>query len=93
MAKRKKSVLLRVAIFAFCVYMVCSLFSLQSLYIKKLKEKNAGLDQMDTLQYEVEELENLLKNGNDTELIEKAARERLGYSYPNEQIYQDSTRY
>jgi cell division protein FtsB len=37
----------------------------------------------------LEEKLNLLSTSTEKELIEKAARERLGYVYPNEQIFVD----
>jgi cell division protein FtsB len=36
-----------------------------------------------------EEILYLLDSGNEKDLIEKAARERLGYYYPDEVSYQD----
>jgi len=40
-------------------------------------------------QTEIDELEKLLDNGSHAELIERAARERLGYVYSDEQIFID----
>ena len=47
-----------------------------------------GLDPKETT-IKVEELTRLLEEGDEKELIEKAARERLGYVYPNEQVFID----
>ena len=35
------------------------------------------------------ELESLLENGSHDELVERAAREKLGFVYANEEIYED----
>ena len=37
----------------------------------------------------MEELKALLEDGSKTKIIDKAARERLGYVYPDEQIFID----
>ncbi|MBQ0110723.1 MAG: septum formation initiator family protein [Oscillospiraceae bacterium] len=39
----------------------------------------------------IEELQKMLDNGDEQEFIEKAARERLGYVYPDEQVFIDPT--
>ena len=53
---------------------------------KILAEKQA---QISELQVSNEELSELLNNGSQKELIERAAREKLGFVYANEEIYED----
>ncbi|MBE6766428.1 MAG: septum formation initiator family protein [Clostridia bacterium] len=90
MAKRKNSVIRRVLLLAVCVYLLYSLGDLQHQLIKQRKELYEKIEERNTLKYEVEEYLNLLENGDDAELIEKAARERLGYSFSDEQIFEEA---
>ncbi len=86
---KNKSVLLRLLIVAFCVYMFISLGGL-------VQELSQSKNTLATVKTEIKETElrleeklNLLSTSTEQELIEKAARERLGYVYPNEQIFVD----
>ena len=88
MAKKRKSVLRRVIVFAACVYLLYSLGDLEHQLLMQRKELNAKIAERNTLRYETEELENLLENGDDAELIIKAARERLGFSRGDEIIFE-----
>ena len=53
---------------------------------RDLAEKQSTLEAKNL---EVSELERLLESGTESQLIERAARERLGYVYPDEQVYVD----
>ena len=84
-----RSILLCILIIAFCVYMF---FSLGGLYkeLCESRETLAGVNaQIDKTEDRIEESKNLLENGTEQELIEKAARDRLGFVYPNEQVFVD----
>lgn len=87
--KQNKSILLRVLIIAFCLYLFLSVGSL----VKELTESRSALSsvQEDIVQTEakVKELEHLTTNGTKEEIIEKAARDRLGYVFADEQVYKD----
>ena len=58
-----------------------------------LSDSRATLNELKTevavRETEIEELEKLLEDGSHSELIERAARERLGYVYSDEQIFID----
>ncbi len=87
--KRKKSIFLRVFILGVCTYMLVTLGGLWN----NLSESRAQLEEL-KLEYEekennIEELKALLNSEDDTQIIEKAARERLGYIYSNEQVFID----
>ncbi len=85
----KKSILLRLLIVAFCAYMLISLASLYS-ELASSRERLAEVQtEIDETALRIEEQSNLLENCTEEELIEKAARERLGYVYPNEQVFVD----
>lgn len=86
---KNRSIFLRLLIVAFCVYM---LFSLGSLVSELTKSSGALAEvetEIDETASRIDEKQNLLENSTEQELIEKAARERLGYVYPNEQIFVD----
>ncbi len=84
-----KSILLRLLIIAFCVYMLISIGSLigelaeskatLAAYQAKIKETDSRID----------EKTNLLENSTTEELVERYARERLGYCFPNEVVFVD----
>lgn len=87
--KRKKSVLWRLLIIGISVYMIVTLVGLWS----DLSDSRATLKELEAQavmkETEIEELEKLLEDGSHSELIERAARERLGYVYSDEQIFID----
>lgn len=87
--KRRKSVILRLLLLAFSVYILISLINYQvqlTNHRRDLAEKQSTLEAKNL---EVSELERLLEGGTESQLIERAARERLGYVYPDEQVYVD----
>ena len=84
----KPSIVLRLLIIVFCAYLIYSLGSL----VVQLKSKNSELASIEKEKVQVEanvlEYYQLL-NGPKEEIIKKAARERLGYAFPNEMVYMD----
>ncbi len=87
--KRNRSVLLRLLIIAFCAYMLISISSL----LGELADSKATLEALKTEIKEtdsrIEEKTNLLENSTPEELVERYARERLGYCFPNEVVFVD----
>lgn len=87
--KRKKSVIVRLIVLGISIYMVATLVGLGN----ELAEVKAELadyeNQRDTLKLTVEEYEVLLESDSHAAIIEKAARERLGFVYSDEEIYID----
>lgn len=88
-AKKNKSIILRVMILGVCVYMIATLAGL----LNKLNESKAKLNKLKeeykTEQNDIAELKTLLSEGSETRIIEKAARERLGYVFSDEQVFID----
>ncbi|MBR6510307.1 MAG: septum formation initiator family protein [Clostridia bacterium] len=86
--KKQRSIIVRVFVLGVCVYMIVTLGSL----LGKLNESRAELkalkEQETQMITEINELRSLLE-GDNNKIIEKAARERLGYIYPDEQIFED----
>lgn len=86
-----KSYVLRFALLAFAIYLVCNCVSLQVELINEKRTLAEEKSRITETQEEIERLNNLLENGNDSEFIEDAARERLGYVFPNEDVYKSVT--
>ena len=87
----KKTIIFPIALLLFSAYMIYAMIMLQTELAenkKILAEKQA---QISELQVSNEELSELLNNGSQKELIERAAREKLGFVYANEEIYEDNS--
>jgi len=86
---QKPSIVLRILIVVFCAYLI---YSLGSLFVE-LNAKNAELADLEIKQAQIEaniaERNTMLEEGTYEEIIEKAARERFGYVFPNETVYMD----
>ncbi len=87
--RQNKSIILRLIVLVFCAYFVVTLAGLWNNLREKQQELATLKLEYDQRVNDVEELKALLSAESDTELIEKAARERLGYVYSNEQIFID----
>ena len=87
--KKKGSIILRIAAVAVSVYMIISLCTLW----QNLVNEQNSLAELEKVKAEkisqIDYLTSLLEGGKDSEIIEKAARERLGYVYADEQVYID----
>ena len=87
--KRKKSVIVRLIVIGVSVYMVASLINLGNQLTEDRNTLTQLQNQRDTIKLENEELSALLDSDSHSAIIEKAARERLGYVYSDEEIYID----
>lgn len=87
--KKNKSIFLRFFVLIFCAYFTVTLASLWKELDAKNKELAVAIKQHETLLNDVKELKTLLNSDNNSEIIEKAARERLGYIYSDEQLFID----
>lgn len=86
---KNKSLVLRFVVLAVCGYMIISLCSLWGELVGSLAEKQVLIEQRNEKQAQINELKTLLCDGTEEQIIEKAARERLGYVYANEQVFID----
>lgn len=87
--KTQKSIVLRLLVVAVCLYL---LISLGGLYKELVSGKNELAEveaQKAETQLNIDEMNDLLENGTEEEIIEKAARDRLGYVYADEKVYVD----
>lgn len=83
----RKSIILRLLLLAFTVYIIISLTDLQIQLIGLKRELSQKTAEYNEINLEIDEALHLLDSGNERELIEKTARERLGYYYPDEEIH------
>lgn len=90
--KSQKSKLLKVAVCLFVVYIAYSIV-VQQLEIRERKMTLETLQQQCVKQEAGnKEVERLLAMSDDKDYIERIAREKLGYAYPDEKVYIDSSK-
>ncbi len=87
--RKKRSIIRKVLLFVVSVYLLYSLGDLQVQLINQRKEYNALNEQKKVMEQKISELSRLLEDGTEADIIEKAARERLGYVYADEQVFVD----
>ena len=87
--KRKRSIIVRLLVLGISVYMVATLMGLWGQLSESNRELESLKAQKASEQLKIEELRALLDSGSHAEIIEKAARERLGFVYSDEEIYID----
>lgn len=86
---KNKSIILRVLVLGVCVYMIVTLLNLWSTLNQSRQKLKSLQADYQTEQNDIEELREILKDDSNTQIIEKAARERLGYIYSDEQVFLD----
>lgn len=69
--------------------MLATLINLSNTYNKSKTELEELKVQYENEQKSIEELKVMLKDESNQQIIEKAARERLGYIYSDEQVFID----
>lgn len=87
--KKNKSILLRIFVLGVCTYMIITLANLLNTLNKSRSELNALRAQYASEKNDIAELKAILSEGSENKMIEKAARERLGYVYSDEQVFID----
>lgn len=87
--KKYNSIILRLFILLVCGYFTVTLGSLWGNLNDSMNELEALKVKHAVEQNEINELKAMLASESNTPLIEKAARERLGYVYPDEQVFID----
>ena len=88
-AKPKRSLILKFLILGVCVYMIATLANLWTTLNQSKAKLNSLKTEYENTQNDIEELKALLNDESNAKIIEKAARERLGYIYADEQIFID----
>ena len=84
--REKKSILLRIAIFAFAVYALAALVQQQAVLSEKKQELASVKQQIQIQEIKNDDLKNAFHSGQSA-YIEKAAREGLNYSKPGERVF------
>lgn len=87
--RKNKSILLRIMVLGVGVYMLITLYGLWNTLNENRKELNALKAKQASTQNDIDELRAVLADGSEKKMIEKAARERLGFVYPDEQVFID----
>ncbi len=87
--KRKKSVIVRLIVLGVSVYMVATFIGLGNEFARDKETLTQLIGERDALKLENDELKALLESDSHAAIIEKAARERLGFVYSDEEIYID----
>ncbi len=87
--ERKVSIVLRLVLLVFAVYIVFSLGNLQIQLVQSKKELASINATKEEKILKVNQMLDLLENGEEADFIERAARERLGYAFADEQVYVD----
>ncbi len=84
---RRHSIVIRLALFAFAVYLMVSMFQLQSELAELRQQYEEKSSTLAAVELKNQELANLLSSGSEQEMIERAARDRLGYVYKGELVF------
>ena len=87
--KKNKNLLLRIAVIAFGVYLLCSMIATQANIAEKKAELDSLRQQYSEKLIRNEELQKTLDSYGTDEFIEEQARSKLGYAYPDEHFYID----
>ena len=72
-------------------YLVAGLVFNQVDIAAKQKELQDLENQLEQQRQQNDELERVLESGSDQEIIERVARDKLGYAKPNERVFIDVT--
>ncbi len=89
MKRKEKSLLLRLLVLGVSAYFIVSLSFLWADLIESKKKLEDYESQIAATEITINEYKALLAEGNEAKIIEKAARERLGYVFSDEQVYID----
>lgn len=87
--KQEKSIIVRLLVLGVSVYMIITLTSLFGQLSKKRAELIERQEVLANMQLELDDLKTLLNEGTQSQIIEKAARERLGYVFSDEEVFLD----
>ena len=85
----KHSIILKAVILGVLCYLAVRLVSLWSTLNESQAELNNLKAEYIATQNDIDELKVMLADESNTKIIEKAARERLGYIYSDEQVFID----
>jgi len=87
--KRRSSFFVKIVTFCFIVCAAVAFIQTQSDVVSKRRELAALQQSIKLQQASNDEVRRILEGGNDLKYIERIAREKLGYAYPDEKIFID----
>ena len=87
--KRESSVILKLLCLGVCVYVFANLVNLWSTLNESQAELRALKEEYAATENDIAELKAMLADESNAQIIEKAARERLGYIFSDEQVFID----
>ncbi len=85
----RRSIIVRIALLGAMVYLIVTMSGLYSELSLKQQELKALTLENEMAELQNQELRNLVENGSESDYIERAARDRLGYVYANEEVFTD----
>lgn len=85
--KTNKNIFLRVVLLLVLLHFSNTCLQLFIEYRENCRYEAELTQQIKDLQTDVDAKKHLLESSSEKEIIERAARERFGYAYPNETIY------
>lgn len=89
--KRRKSIVLRILALGVAVYLIVSLTALVDDLAEVKAEYDSVNEEYNSKMLYRDEMKELIESDSYDAIIEKAARERLGYVYGDETIYIDNS--
>ena len=87
--KRKGGLISRMALFCFVVYVTVALVNMQLEVTAKRRELHTLQDSIVQQELLNDETRRILMLEEDERYVERIARDKLGFAYPNERIYID----
>lgn len=88
---RNGNIIIKLILIAFAIFALLTLAKLQVQLFEEREELAALKQEKAEKQATQEELEDLKKNGTKSDLIEKAARDKLDYVYKDDIVINDTT--
>ena len=85
------SLMLRLGLVALAAYLVVGMVFNQVEIAAKRQQLEAVEQQLEAQQAQNDELSRVLQSGTDEEIVERVARDQLGYAKPNERVFVDMT--
>ena len=87
---KRHSIIVRLALLVFAVYLTFALWDVHTELVKDKATLAQKQEQYESVTLQNQELKNLLSSGSEKELIERAARDRLGYVYKGEIVFKQT---
>lgn len=87
--KRRKSIIVRLLVLGVAAYFIVTSITEVNKLVKLKNDYDELNNQKQMLELDIKELKALLDSDSHNEIIEKAARERLGFVYSDEEVFVD----